>query len=289
MSLLDQPPQSIGGTGAAPLDSQGRAPIPEAGSPSKWDYDAVIFDMDGVITDTAAVHSAAWKRTFEDYLRLRESRHGEPFRECPHAEDYLSFVDGMPREHGVMAFVESRGIHLPMGLTEDPASAGTIGGLGNRKNELFREIIETDGVRVYASTMALIGSLRGEGIKVGLATSSKNSAIVLAKSGAGSLFGAIVDGLVSERLKLKGKPNPDIFLTACADLGASPARAIVVEEAGSGVSAGVRGRVGLGLGVAREHNHGALRRHGADLVVGDLAETSVEDINARVRAKRANA
>lgn len=248
-------------------------------------FDAVIFDMDGVVTDTAAVHSTAWKRTFDEYLRRREREHGEPFREFSHAGDYRSHVDGKPRYEGVAAFLGSRGIRLPLGAVNDPPGAETICGLGNRKNELFNEVLEMDGVRVYRSTIALIHALRAVGVKVGLATSSRNAARVLAKSGAAPLFAVVVDGLVSEKLGLRGKPQPDIFLRACAELGARARRSIVVEDAVSGVQAGASGGFALVVGVAREHNARELQESGADLVVGDLGELKLEELDGKVRLK----
>lgn len=243
--------------------------------------------MDGVVTDTAAVHSAAWKRMFDEYLRRREHERGEVFREFSHAGDYLNFVDGKPRYQGVQAFLLSREISLPFGAANDPADAGTICGLGNRKNELFNQILETEGVRVYRSTIALIHSLRDAGINVGLATSSRNSALVLAQSGTAPLFATVIDGLVSERLGLKGKPAPDIFLAACARLGANRQRAIVIEDAVSGVRAGASGEFGLVVGVARENNAAELRENGADVVVGDLGELSLRELDRKVRLKAA--
>lgn len=241
--------------------------------------------MDGVVTRTAAVHSAAWKQMFDEFLRRRAHARREVFREFTPA-DYLRHVDGRPRYLGVQAFLGSRGIDLPLGDATDSPAAETHCGLGNRKNELFNELVARDGAGLYASTVALIEQLLAQGCKVGLATSSRNSALVLGKSGVAHLFGAVVDGIVSEQLGLEGKPAPDIFLAAAARVGAGPAEAIVIEDAVSGVEAGVRGGFALVIGLAREHNHAALQRAGADLVIGDLAETGIEDISARVRAKR---
>jgi beta-phosphoglucomutase family hydrolase len=246
-------------------------------------FDAVIFDMDGVVTDTAAVHSAAWKQMFDEYLHLRDTRAGVPFREFTHVHDYRTYVDGRPRYQGVEAFLESRGIHLPMGTPDDPAGRETVCGLGNRKNGLFNEIIATSGVKLYATTLDLIHSLRQAGIKVGLATSSRNAAPVLEKTQTTHLFATVVDGLVSAGLSLKGKPHPDIFTTACAALRTTPARSVVVEDAVSGVRAGVAGGFGLVIGVAREDNAQELRENGADVVVRDLAEINVETIDRQVR------
>jgi beta-phosphoglucomutase family hydrolase len=251
------------------------------------EFDGAVFDMDGVVTRTAAVHSLAWKRMFDEFLRERAAARGEPFREFTHEHDYRSYVDGRPRYQGVAAFLASRGIELPVGTSEDAPSAGTICGLGNRKNAHFNRILETGGVGVYDSTIALIRELRARGIAVGLATSSRNSASVLARSATADLFATVVDGIVSAQLGLKGKPHPDIFLTAARNLGVPADRAIVVEDAVSGVQAGARGGFGLVIGVARENNEAELRENGADLVVHDLAETSLDEIARYVRARRA--
>lgn len=248
---------------------------------------AAIFDLDGVLTQTAAVHAAAWKRTFDGYLGELARRSGTPHREFALGADYLAHVDGRPRYRGVEAFLESRGLHLPPGSPEDPPERETVCGLGNRKDRLFREIVETSGVSVYGSTLTLIHALLEAGVKVGLATSSRNAALVLARTQTAGLFATVVDGIVSERRGLKGKPHPDIFVTACADLGVAPAHAIVVEDAVAGVRAGAAGGFGLVVGVARADNARELRENGADLVVRDLAEVTVEEINRRVRLKRA--
>lgn len=243
--------------------------------------------MDGVVTDTAAVHSAAWKRMFDEYLRRRATQTGAEFHEFTHAGDYRTHVDGRPRYQGVAAFLGSRGIHLPAGTPEDPAGRETVCGLGNRKNELFNEIIATGGVRLYESTVALVHALRAAGVRIGLATSSRNAALILNRTGTGPLFATVVDGLVSERLGLRGKPQPDIFTTAAANLGVPPARAVVVEDAVSGVRAGAAGGFALVIGVAREDNARELHENGADMVVRDLAEASVEAIDRSVRHKGA--
>ncbi len=249
-------------------------------------FDAAIFDMDGVLTDTAAVHSAAWKQMFDEFLRNWAARTGAPFEEFSHARDYRAYVDGKPRYLGVASFLESRGISLPPGSPDDPPRAETICGLGNRKNEFFNAAIATTGARVYPSTVALIRDLHAAGVKVGLATSSRNSALVLERSATASLFATVVDGVVSEQLGLRGKPQPDIFVTAAANLGVDRSRAIVVEDAVSGVRAGADGGFALVIGIARENNADELRENGADVVVADLAELNVERINAQVRLKR---
>lgn len=250
-------------------------------------FDAVIFDMDGVITKTAVVHSLAWKTMFDEYLHYREEKYGESFREFTHASDYVSFVDGRPRYQGVKAFLESRGINIPFGEPEDEPGKETVCGLGNRKNEVFNQVLKTDGVGLYDSTIKLIEELLARGARVGVATSSKNCVLILEKAGITHLFETRVDGLVSAELGLKGKPEPDIFATACDNLGVKPHRAIVVEDAVSGVQAGAKGNFGLVLGVARHNNAAELKNQGADFVVGDLSETNVDELNKRVGSKRA--
>jgi HAD superfamily hydrolase (TIGR01509 family) len=250
-------------------------------------FDAAVFDMDGVITRTAVTHSLAWKAMFDEYLRYREKRYQEPFREFTHVGDYLPFVDGRPRYQGVAAFLNSRGIYLPFGQPGDEPRKETVCGLGNRKDEYFNQVLERDGVGLYESTVRLINELSRRNIKVGVATSSKNCVPVLEKAGILHLFAARVDGVVSAELGLKGKPEPDIFATASDRLGVKHYRAIVVEDAVSGVQAGAKGDFALVIGVARENNANELRMHGADLVVADLAETNFEEINKQAGAKAA--
>lgn len=237
-------------------------------------FEAVIFDMDGVITKTALTHAAAWKKMFDEYLLLREKLYGETFREFTHAADYLPYVDGKPRYKGVESFLQSRGITLPYGNPLDAPGSETICGLGNRKNEAFNEVIEKEGVEVYESTVELIRELMGAGIKLGVASSSKNCEQVLKAVNLLPVFGARVDGVVSVELRLHGKPEPDIFTTACEILGANPEKSVVVEDAVSGVQAGKKGNFGLTLGIARENNADELLENGADFVVDDLSAIS---------------
>jgi len=254
---------------------------------SELPFEAAIFDMDGVVTKTAGVHSVAWKRMFDGFLQIRAASLNEPFKEFTHAHDYLAYVDGRPRYQGVEAFLKSRGINLPPGSPDDLPGSETICGLGNRKNTLFNQVLESEGVQLFASTIALIQEMLRRGVRIGLATSSRNSAVILQKTGTAHLFATVVDGLVSARLGLKGKPAPDIFTTATANLGVPSARAIVVEDAVTGVQAGAKGGFALVIGVARENNAQELRDHGADLVVTDLSETSVDEIDRLIQAKRA--
>jgi beta-phosphoglucomutase family hydrolase len=242
-------------------------------------FEAVVFDLDGVITKTALVHATAWKKMFDEYLRSREERMGEPFREFTHAGDYLPFVDGKPRYKGVSSFLESREIGIPYGDPGDDPEMETVCGLGNRKNIMFNRVLNEEGVETYASTLKIIHDLKKAGVKIGVASSSKNCRQVLEKAGLLGLFETRVDGVVSAEIGLKGKPEPDIFTTACANLGVSCHRAIIVEDAVSGVEAGKKGNFGLVLGIAREENALELLVGGADIVVEDLGEIGLEEMN----------
>jgi len=235
-------------------------------------FDAVIFDLDGVITKTALVHGTAWKEMFDNYLKKREEKHGEPFKEFTHAKDYLPYVDGKPRYKGVASFLESRGIDIPYGDPSDDPSEETVCGLGNRKNIVFNDILDRDGVQVYPSTVDFIHELRKEGIRIGVASSSKNCKPVLETADLLKYFETRVDGVVSAELDLNGKPEPDIFTTACDNLNVEYHRAVVVEDAVSGVQAGKKGNFGMVLGVAREDNVKELRLNGADIVVTDIEQ-----------------
>ncbi len=241
-------------------------------------FDAVIFDLDGVITQTALVHSQAWKQMFDGYLREREKKYGEVFREFSHSRDYLPFVDGKPRYKGVQSFLESRGIDIPFGEPSDDPSMETVCGIGNRKNAVFNRILEEDGVKVYPSTVELIHRLKEEGVHVGVASSSKNCEQVLEAAGLSGLMETRIDGVVSAELGLSGKPEPDIFTTAADRLGVPYDRAVVVEDAVSGVQAARKGNFGLVLGIAREGNEQELYTGGADIVVIDLEEITYESL-----------
>ncbi|MFX1535445.1 MAG: beta-phosphoglucomutase family hydrolase, partial [Promethearchaeota archaeon] len=245
---------------------------------SKFSFDAVIFDLDGVVTQTASVHGKAWKKTFDDYLKQREERYGEVFKEFSHTTDYLPFIDGKPRYKGVESFLKSRGITLPYGTPTDSPENETICGLGNKKNLLFNEIVARDGVDVYNTTVNLIKELKKNEIKIGISSSSKNCKSILEAAGLLDLFETRIDGTVSVELGLKGKPAPDIFTTACDNLGVSYDRAIIVEDAVSGVQAGFNGNFGLVLGVAREDNEQELKSNGADIVVADLGELTIDSL-----------
>jgi beta-phosphoglucomutase family hydrolase len=259
------------------------------GSHSGLNFEAAIFDMDGVVTNSAVIHSRAWKRVFDEYLQYRTKHYEEPFVEFTHERDYLAYLDGRPRYDGVEAFLNSRGIRIPRGRPDDGIASETICALGGRKNAVFNQIIETEGVEVFESTIAMIREMLSRGIKVGLATSSYNSAVILKRTRTADLFATVVDGLESAILGLKGKPDPDIFLAAAVNLGVPSSRAIVFEDAVTGVRAGSRGRFALVVGIARENNARELREGGADVVVGDLSETSLEQISLLVQDKRTSA
>lgn len=235
-------------------------------------FDAVLFDLDGVLTDTAAVHARAWKTMFDDFLRDRAARDERPMEPFSIGGDYKTYVDGKPRYDGVRSFLASRGIQLPEGSADDPPTAETICGLGNRKNDLVNQLLEDEGVVRYEGSLRLIHQLRDQGIKLGVVSSSRNCATVLAAAGIDDLFEARVDGVAAAARGLPGKPAPDTFLAAAADLGATPQRAVVVEDAISGVQAGRAGGFGLVIGVDREGDPEALRSNGADVVVSDLGE-----------------
>ena len=235
-------------------------------------HDAVLLDLDGVITDTANMHAACWKQMFDEYLQKRAAERGEPFRPFDLATDYRLYVDGKPRFDGVRDFLTSRGIQLPEGSPDDPPQAQTVGGLGNRKNDLVNKVIEEGGVEPYEGSVKFIQQLRHRGFKIAVVTSSQNCEAVLKATKLNAFFDVRVDGNTIRARHLAGKPAPDTFLTAAQQLGVAPARAVVVEDAISGVEAGCSGNFGLVIGVARKGNAEELRHHGAHLVVNDLGE-----------------
>ena len=238
----------------------------------------VIFDLDGVVTGTAKIHSLAWESMFNTFLKEYADANNEPFVPFDPAFDYLSYVDGKPRMEGVKSFLESREIELPFGEIDDIPEMPTICGLGNRKNEVFTEILIKEGPDVFQSTVDLIQELKSRGIRIGIASSSRNCKLILELAKLEELFETRVDGEVSLELGLKGKPNPDIFTTAAENLGLHPHDCVVVEDAISGVQAGSAGNFGLVLGIAREIGGMHLQEEGADIVVRDLGEISVEEI-----------
>jgi beta-phosphoglucomutase family hydrolase len=233
---------------------------------------ACLFDLDGVLTQTALVHAAAWKEMFDAFLRARAARTGEKFVPFDPVADYDTYVDGKPRYDGVRSFLASRRIELPEGDPNDPPSAETVFGLGNRKNELVLALLKRDGVKVYEGSVRYVRAVRDAGLRRAVVSASANCREVLQAAGIEDLFEVRIDGIVVEREHLKGKPAPDTFLAAAEKLGAKPGEAAVFEDALAGVEAGRAGHFGFVVGVDRTGQREALLEHGADIVVSDLAE-----------------
>jgi beta-phosphoglucomutase family hydrolase len=236
--------------------------------PETWArYRAVLFDLDGVVTPTAAVHQRAWSEMFNAYLRERAP--DQP----PYTDgDYFAHVDGKPRYDGVRDFLASRSLTLPEGRDDDPPTAQTVHGLGNRKNQVFDAVLEREGVRAYPGSLAFLDHLRELGVPLAVVSSSANAPAVLAAAGLLDRFETVVSGAVAEEHHLAGKPAPDTFLYAARALGSEPADAVVLDDAVSGVRAGAAGDFGLVVGVDRGAGEEALRAAGAGLVVSDLAD-----------------
>lgn len=230
------------------------------------DFDAALFDLDGVITPTADVHQRAWSSMFNAFLDARGLAADYSL------EDYHRYVDGKPRYEGVRSFLESRDIDVPQGDPSDDPSAETICGLGNRKNDEFERILDDEGVEPYPGSVALVEALLERGTKLAIVSSSRNAPKVLEAAGMIQHFPVIVDGAVASARHLAGKPAPDTFLDAAVQLDVPKERAVVLEDALSGVQAGRSGRFGLVVGVDRGAGADALKKHGADVVVADLQE-----------------
>ena len=243
------------------------------------EYDAVLFDMDGVVTRTAAVHFAAWKKIFDDFLKRKSDGNFKEFTQ----EDYLEYVDGKPREDGVTSFLASRKITLPEGDKNDKPGTDTVASLAQNKDKEFLRLIHENGVEPYETTIALIKSLRRANVKTALVTASKNGQEILKVTNLAQLFDATVTGVDAQELHLKGKPAPDVFLEAAKRLSVKPERAVVVEDAEAGVESGHKGKFGLVIGVARQNNADALLKHGADIAVRDLAEIKSDQRSEDIR------
>jgi beta-phosphoglucomutase family hydrolase len=233
---------------------------------------ACLFDLDGVLTDTASVHAASWKQMFDDYLRVRAERDGTPFKPFDVKDDYGPYVDGRPRLDGTRGFLASRGIHLPDGAPDDPPGAETLWGLSTRKNDLVQEKIRTVGVDVYPGSVRYLHAVKAAGLFAACVSSSANAEQVLEVAGLSAMIDHRVDGVVAKQRGLPGKPAPDTFLAAAADLGVPKEQAVVFEDALAGVESGRAGGFGFVVGVDRVGHADALREHGADVVVQDLGE-----------------
>ncbi|MFW5468660.1 HAD family hydrolase [Knoellia sp. CPCC 206435] len=229
-------------------------------------YDAALFDLDGVLTPTAEVHMRAWDEMFNGYLG--DKGIDEPYTD----QDYFDHVDGRPRYEGVRTFLQSRGIDLPEGDPSDGPDQETVSGLGNRKNDAFNAVLARDGVTAYEGSIRLLDALEGTGTKMAVVSSSKNASAVLEAAGIADRFPVVVSGAVATELGLAGKPSPETFLHAAEALGVTKERAVVLEDATSGVRAGREGDFGLVVGVDRGAGASALTEAGADLVVRDLVE-----------------
>ncbi|MDQ4119207.1 MAG: beta-phosphoglucomutase family hydrolase [Actinomycetota bacterium] len=230
---------------------------------------ALLFDLDGVLTDTASVHAAAWKQMFDEFLRARD---GERFRPFDVSADYGPYVDGKPRLEGTRSFLASRGVDLPEGSPDDPPDTLSLWGLSSRKNDLVQEKIRTEGVDVYPGSVRYLEAVRATGLATAVVSSSANAEQILSVTGLDRFVDLRIDGVVARERKLPGKPKPDTFLAAAAELGASPAAAVVYEDALAGVEAGHAGGFGAVVGVDRLDQADALRAHGATVVVRDLAD-----------------
>ena len=237
-------------------------------------FDAVLFDMDGVLTDTAGLHAACWKQMLDEFLAQRAGAAAEQFRPFDMDVDYHRYLDGKPRHEGIVSFLEARGIELPYGNRQSPPDGTTICGLGNRKNELVDAALRAQGVRPHDDAVTLARDVRQLGIKTAVVSSSTNCRAVLQAAGITALFDLCLDGVVAARFRIAGKPAPDTYLRAAEELSAAPGRAVVVEDAIAGVQAGKAGGFGLVIGVDRRGDGGRLRKQGADLVVRDLDEIS---------------
>ncbi len=233
---------------------------------------ACLFDLDGVLTQTAKVHAVAWKTTFDGYLKQRAERTAEWFKPFDEVADYDEYVDGKPREEGVRSFLASQNITLPEGSEDDPPEADTIHGLGNRKDQLFLHLIRTRGVKTYEGSLRYLHAARAAALKVAVVTSSRNCSEVLRAARLEGMFDAQVDGNVAHARRLAGKPAPDTYIEAARMLDTTPSNAAVYEDALAGVEAGRAGGFGLVVGVDRVGQAAALTQHGADVVVKDLAE-----------------
>lgn len=235
-------------------------------------FDAVLFDLDGVLTSTMTIHATSWQRMFNDYLDERAKSFGETHQPFEIASDYKMYVDGKLRNDGARAFLLSRGISLPEGDPDDPPGLETVSGLANRKDRMVKSALAENGVDLYEGSMKVVRHVRELGLKTAVVSASKNCSLILEVAGIRDMFDSVVDGTVASRHDLRGKPEPDTFLFAASHLGVTPGRAVVVEDAVSGVAAGKAGGFGLVIGIDHHGDAQQLMDNGADIVVNDLAE-----------------
>jgi beta-phosphoglucomutase family hydrolase len=242
---------------------------------------AFLFDLDGVVTKTAKVHAAAWKRLFDDYLSQRSKKTGQPFKPFDAVADYRQYVDGKPRQDGAESFLRARGIDLPLGGPDDGPDEETVNGLANRKDRYFNEALNRQGVEVFDGTVRFIRDARARGIHTAIVSSSRNCKAIVAKAGLTALFEARVDGIDALEMHLKGKPDPDTYLEAAKRLETAADRAAIFEDAVAGVEAGQAGHFRLVVGIGAGAHGAELRSHGAGLVVADLGKVELLDGRAR--------
>jgi len=232
---------------------------------------ACLFDLDGVLTNTASVHQRAWKQMFDGYLRRRADETGEPYEEFT-PSDYDRYVDGRPRRDGTRGFLQSRGVELPEGSPDDSPCSPTVNGLSNEKNDLVLRLLDRDGVQVFEGSVRYVREVRAAGLRAAVVSSSANTAQVLDAAGIADLFAARIDGVVAAERDLQGKPAPDTFLAGAEALGVTANEAAVFEDALAGVEAGRAGAFAFVVGVDRVGQRAALLEHGADVVVDDLSD-----------------
>jgi beta-phosphoglucomutase family hydrolase len=243
---------------------------------SRRHFDAAIFDLDGVLTETARVHAAAWKAVFDAFLQRWAQQCGLAFQPFDIEADYLDYVDGRPRYDGIRSFLAARGVNLPEGSEQDPDDADTVHALGERKTRLFRQALQK-GIDPAAGSEALLKKLREVGIRTAVGSSSKNTRAILHAAGLEHHFDICVDGVEAEALKLPGKPDPALYLEAARRLGVEPSRTILFEDSLVGIEAGKRGGFGCLVGIDHGQQRGALRQRGADVVIKDLLEVHIEE------------
>ncbi|GAL85732.1 hypothetical protein MYP_2961 [Sporocytophaga myxococcoides] len=232
----------------------------------------LLCDLDGVLTRTAKLHAKTWKILFDEFLKKQAEQHNEEFQEFNTATDYPKYVDGIPRLDGIKSFLKSRNISIPEGTSDDPNTSITVNGLGKQKNLIFHKLLKTEGVETFSSSIEALKAWRKSGLKLAVVSSSKNCKQILEASGIVNLFDVIVDGVIREEKKLRGKPYPDTFLYACKLLQVKPDDTAVAEDAASGIKAAVKGNFGFTIGIKNDNNFNLLKEAKADTIVNNLSE-----------------